>query len=413
MAADALNRASLEEAERHHARATLRLTSVPADRREHLQTRLTVLRLWLGRLRGDLPAVVEEAQRLLVPAERAYAARLGPGDDLRALALINLGIAEVWSLRLDDADRHLEQGVALAHRINRPFLEITGLAHRAITASYRSFAQAVEPSRQAIELARQHGWSEEPITAVARVAFAIVMLWQGRFQEAAPWLEHAEAGRRADLEPATGLLLHYARGLLELAGGRDEDALAAFGAGERQAEKLLLPHALARRTRTFLLHTLVRLGETGRVEAAVAKMDEHQRGTEEVRTVLAALRLAQDDPQAATETLAPALDDSAPVTNPRGWLIQVFLLEAIARDALGDTGATGRALERALDLAEPDGVLLPFLLYRAPGLLERHGRHGTAHAALVSEILAMLAGTSRLASPPAEPGQLREPLSDS
>src|SRR5215831_4912715 len=116
MAADALNRASLEEAERHHARATRRLTSVPADRREHLQTRLAVLRLWLGRLRGDLPAVVEEAQRLLVPAERAYAARPGPGDDLRALALINLGIAELWSLRLDDADRHLEQGVALARR---------------------------------------------------------------------------------------------------------------------------------------------------------------------------------------------------------------------------------------------------------------------------------------------------------
>ena len=266
---------------------------------------------------------------------------------------------------------------------------------------------------QAIELARQHGWSEEPITAVARVAFAVVMLWQGRLAEAEPWLEHAEARRRADLEPATGLLLHYARGLLELAGGRDEDALAAFGAGERQAEKLLLPHALARRTRTFLLHTLVRLGETGRVEAAVAEMDEHQRGTEEIRTVLAALRLAQDDPRAATEELAPALDDSAPVTNPRGWLIQVFLLEAIARDALGDTGAAGRALERALDLAEPDGVLLPFLLYRAPGLLKRHGPHGPAHAALVSEILAMLAGTSSPASPPAEPGQLREPLSDS
>ena len=36
-----------------------------------------------------------------------------------------------------------------------------------------------------------------------------------------------------------------------------------------------------------------------------------------------------------------------------------------------------RALERALDLAEPDGVLLWFLLHPAPGLLERHARQRT------------------------------------
>jgi len=47
--------------------------------------------------------------------------------------------------------------------------------------------------------------------------------------------------------------------------------------------------------------------------------------------------------------------------------IQAFLLEAIARDALRDPGAASRALERALDLAEPDGLLLPFLLLPAPG----------------------------------------------
>ena len=37
-------------------------------------------------------------------------------------------------------------------------------------------------------------------------------------------------------------------------------------------------------------------------------------------------------------------------------MIQAYLLEAIARDALGDPDA-GRALERALDLAEADGAV--------------------------------------------------------
>ena len=54
----------------------------------------------------------------------------GLGEELRALALINLGIAE-WTEQFEEAERHLEQGVTLAHRIGRPFLEFTGLAHQA------------------------------------------------------------------------------------------------------------------------------------------------------------------------------------------------------------------------------------------------------------------------------------------
>ena len=64
----------------------------------------------------------------------------------------------------------------------------------------------------------------------------------------------------------------------------------------------------------------------------------------------ALLRLAQDDPHAATVALAPVLDESAPV-GWRSWLVEAFLLEAIARDALGDPAAAGRALEQAFDLA--------------------------------------------------------------
>jgi hypothetical protein len=41
-------------------------------------------------------------------------------NDARAVALMNLGIVELWSFRLDDAERHLEQGLALA--ADRPAL---------------------------------------------------------------------------------------------------------------------------------------------------------------------------------------------------------------------------------------------------------------------------------------------------
>jgi LuxR family maltose regulon positive regulatory protein len=96
---------------------------------------------------------------------------------------------------------------------------------------------------------------------------------------------------------------------------------------------------------------------------------------------------------------------------PRGWVVQAFLLEAIARDALGDVSAAGRAVEHALDLAELDGALLPFLLHPAPELLSRHTRHGTAHAALISRILHLLA-SKQPRSASADPVGLHEPLSD-
>jgi LuxR family transcriptional regulator, maltose regulon positive regulatory protein len=122
----------------------------------------------------------------------------------------------------------------------------------------------------------------------------------------------------------------------------------------------------------------------------VADLGEQDRDRGEICVAVAVLRLAQDDPHAATVALAPTLVGSAPV-GWRSWLVEAFLLEAIARDSLGDPAAAGRVLERALDLAEPDGGLLWFLLHPTPGLLERHARQRTGHAALSAEILGLLA----------------------
>jgi len=207
------------------------------------------------------------------------------------------------------------------------------------------------------------------------------------------------------------LAVCYLRGILELARGRDADALAAFRAAERLGGHLAAPYLLVTRTRALLLHTLVRLGETERAEEALGGLGDRDRDHGETRIATAALRLAQDNPDAALAALAPVLDESAPVTRPT-WLVHAFMLEAIARDALGDLPAATRATERALDLAEPDGTLAVFLLLPAPDLLERHARQRTAHAALLAQILDLLAGRTP-EGPSAGPQPLLEPLSDS
>lgn len=57
-------------------------------------------------------------------------------------------------------------------------------------------------------------------------------------------------------------------------------------------------------------------------------------------------------------------------------------------------------------------MLLPFVLHPARGLLERHPRHRTAHASLISEILNLLAGREP-GSRASDTKRLREPLTES
>jgi hypothetical protein len=68
-----------------------------------------VFGLLLARQRGDVPVVVEEARRMQAAAEAPEAARPGLGEELWALALINLGAAEASAARFQKAEVHLER----------------------------------------------------------------------------------------------------------------------------------------------------------------------------------------------------------------------------------------------------------------------------------------------------------------
>jgi DNA-binding CsgD family transcriptional regulator len=247
---------------------------VPAGRCAQLQLLAGVVRLLIARERADLPAVAGEAERLRDVADAPDAAPAGLGGELRALALISLGSTEVWTTRLEDAERHLDQGVALAHRIGRPYLELTGLAYRTTTEIYRSsLVRAAERSRQAAELAEQHGWTEEPAAGAACGMLGAVLAWQGRAAEAEPWVQRAERTIRAEADSGTAsMVVHDARGVLELARGRDAGALAAFAATERLAGHLAASHMLVPPTRALRLVTLVRLGQIQRARHDLAEL---------------------------------------------------------------------------------------------------------------------------------------------
>jgi LuxR family maltose regulon positive regulatory protein len=404
---------SQREAERYLALAERESGLVPEQRLWRFQVAVVIVRLWLARDRNDVDAVAEEAQRLLALADspETIEARVG-AEGLRATALIELGAAEMWANQLEAGGRHLAQGLEEARRIGQPWLELEALSNSTILSLIHSPTIGEQRARQAVELARAHGWEETATAAAsAYVVLGTVTVWRGQLAEAEGWLDRAELILRRFAEPTTAMMLYSSRGVLEFARGRHEAAMAARRAAETIQRGFATRHLLARRAQARTLEVMVHIGENDLVQRALDEMDKDVRGTAEMRVVQATLRLAQMDPEGAAAALAPIFDRATPIEDPR-WEIQAALLKASAEDALGDTGASSRALERALDLAEPEGLQLPFVLHPRPDLLERHARLRTTHASLISEILNLLSGRAPAALPNGA-APLQEPLSES
>src|SRR4029450_10570155 len=84
---------------------------LPKRRRRRFEVALATVSLYRARLRGDLDAAGVAARQMLPAAGAGLAEPVGD-DDLRALALLNLGIAEGWNRELGAATRPLRGGRA-------------------------------------------------------------------------------------------------------------------------------------------------------------------------------------------------------------------------------------------------------------------------------------------------------------
>ena len=254
----------LDEVPAYLAVAERRAATVPGERRRLFDLRLTSARLWLACQRGDLDAAREAMGSL-----QAQAAAVGGrrADDHRASALMNVGIAELWSLRVDDAQRDLEEALALARRIGRPYLGIECLGHLALAAVIAGSPVHVglELSEEAVTLAEAHGWGTHRIVTPAVAAGAAALAWLGRIDEAERWLDRGKGSETDELESEP--VLRYARGFVRLGQGRFQDALAEFRAAETVRPSLAREHVLPVEVRGWILHTQVLLGDTAAVRA--------------------------------------------------------------------------------------------------------------------------------------------------
>ena len=410
-ASDQLVYGTLDGAATYLSLAERRASEVPDERRYLFDLALGVARMSLARRRGDFGSVLDEVQPLLDPATPETAEEVVFGNDARAVALMNLGAIELWSFRHDDAERHLEQGLELARRIGRPYVQIGCLAYLALATGQRWFAGERERCLEAIAIAEAHGWDTEPIACIALGTLGASAVSQGRFEEAQDWLERAERALRPDLEPAEALLIHFARGMHRVGQGRLHEALAAFRVAQQYQEELVRPHLPIVLTRQLMVHTQLRLGDAAAAQETLAAFSDEDRKWGEAHAAIADWHLAEGDARAAVDVLGPALAGRAPVILEQS-VVHALLLDAIAHDLLGESQAAEADIERALDLAEPTAHIFPFVLTPARKLLERHPRHRTTHAALLADVLNVLDGSAPSART-AERSTLQTDLSES
>jgi LuxR family maltose regulon positive regulatory protein len=381
----------LDQTDAHLKAVKSYAATAPPGRQHRLRMAIASVDLLSARLRGDFGGIFEQVGTLLGPADLAPAddqteTDVALSSDLKAVALLNLGVTEAWSLRLADSERHLLEGAALASRIGRPYLEVACLAQLGFASTRHSFAVARERCEEAIALAARHGWDAEAVTAPALAALANALIWTGQFDLAGHWLDRARRATQADGEPGIRLLVCLTSAILQAAHGQCHRALQEFAAARQIQELMVGEHGLTTRVSAWTIATRARLGLADQARAALAALDDRQASAGEIRNAAAVIRLAEQDPAAARLELRAVLDGDVPVLSYL-TTVEAYLLDAFACRDLGDECASRAAAERALNLAEPDRLILPFAMTGAWQLLESVLRHGTSHAALVTDIL--------------------------
>jgi LuxR family transcriptional regulator, maltose regulon positive regulatory protein len=375
---------------------------LPGARRRRFAVTSTATTLYRARLRGDVQEALSAARVVL---GEHWAREVAV--EVRALTLANLGIAEFWDGELGAAQEHLQQAAGLALECGNDFVLFLAESYAAAAdARDGRLQEASTRAHTAVQLAERRGWTRLAHAAVAYSTLATVHLWRGEVEPANKLAERAAETLEHSREPLLRPAVSQVRARLLVLRGDPLTALDLLAAANVDGP---LPPFLRVSTGLLEAELWLGLGEPARARKRLAEIDRED--ASDAAIGLARVELASGDPGAAIRAVATFLGDERepvmPFARAEAWAI-----DAIARDAVHDEDGALRALERALDLAEPRGYAGILARYGAPlrSLLRRRVERGTAHRALAADLLSALgegSGTDRAASP-----TLLEPLSD-
>jgi LuxR family transcriptional regulator, maltose regulon positive regulatory protein len=352
--------------------------------------------------KGQFTETVALARELLEISEDGA---LSAQDELRALALAHLGVAEMALEQSAEAEAHLTEALETARRADVPYATLTALGALAWLELMRGrLRRAARLARTAVELAQTRGWEHSSQAALAVSALGLVEYeWDDLEAADAHARELGETARQIDAagDRAWSAVIQAS---LSLAGRGDDveftlERLRGIDAGAVDSPRL---HRVLAALEARLL------AAAGEHERAVECIDEaiaEHPASPGLRGVRARVLLASGNARGALDALDEPCDSAYPIV-----AIERDVVRAIALRATGDEERALAAIGNALASAEPEGVRRPFLSagHGVREILAEHLRRNVSHRWFTAELLRGLDGADDTRVLPAE---LLDPLS--
>jgi LuxR family maltose regulon positive regulatory protein len=332
---------------------------------------------------------------------------------LRAIATNNLAVGMLWSGQTQAARPVFRAAATEALATQHYLPAINALAHLSLCELVEGrLDEADEAARAALDLAEPRGVTSRFQVRCAYISQAFLDVLRGDAAAADRHGAAALAAVEGANEPAPALAVCICQALTAVARRRlraAADALNAAGIAAKGWDRPAFLDDWLTRAATEVRLLDHRPAETA---ATVERLRASARPTATVQVCLSRLLLAGGDaPGAASTARAVCESINSPDHVDTIALVEALLVRALAADQLRHDHDALQYLSRALDAAEPQRLLRPFLVTgseRLPGLIRRCVEY-TEPRAIARDVLAIL---GEPAPPIREPEPLQEPLTE-
>jgi LuxR family transcriptional regulator, maltose regulon positive regulatory protein len=336
------------------------LERLPADDEIPARLAAALIRLALSRRIGDLEAAAAAAGRAEALFEQIPDDLRSRRPEIRAQVLSGRGAVELSAGRLAAAAAAFQAGVtASAQEGAHEYADCLG--YLALVDALRGrLSSAVEHADEAVE-ATESGSDDLAghITPAASVALAFVHLQRGEMQEAHAQLKLAEPALQICPDKLVSSVACMIAAQRRLAGGRPAAASEMIRRA-RQDWSVSPPGWLERMLAILESRACASAGHVQAAAAAARRADPQS--VPDAAAALAHAWLASGDHQAARRALDAVAESGSEVSQRIG--LAGWLVDARLSYATGDVARGRRSLERALRLAKPEHIRLPFAMER-------------------------------------------------